>query len=211
MIMWRCSVLGPHFFMQCYLFRLFRFFVCVTTSVQTGSDLATECHRHYEDGHIKLFSILRREKETTNESKDYCWFTYDLELYNELFQQHSDVFIHLLHILVFPKWICIHNEAVFIYWSFLFVGLVSWLADLTVLFAFLAVELQLDLCTLHFLFFILLSWVIFPFIRTWYGILFSIHRVYCYFLMNLFKSCGFFFYLDACKLSSSVTFFLLHF
>lgn len=30
------------------------------------------------------------------------------------------------------------------------------LADLTVLFAFLAVELQLDLCTLHFLFFILL-------------------------------------------------------
>lgn len=133
-----------------------------------------------------------------------------LELYNELFKQHSDVFIHLLYFLVFPKRIRIHNGAVFIYWSFLFVDLVSWLADLTVFFPFLAVELQLDLCTLHFLFFILLSWVIFPFIRTWYGILFSIHRVYCYFLMNLFKSCGFF-KLDACKLSSSVTFFLLHF
>lgn len=122
MIMWRCSVLGPHFFMQCYLFQLFRFFVCVTTSVQTGSDLANECHRHYEDGHIKLFSILRRERETINESKDYCWLTYDLELYvgnwNFIMSFSNNILMYLFISCIF--WFSL-NEYVYIMEPFLYI------------------------------------------------------------------------------------------
>lgn len=118
-------------------------FLCVTTSVQTGSDLANECHRHYEDGHIKLFSILRRERETINESKDYCWLTYDLELYvgnwNFIMSFSNNILMYLFISCIF--WFSL-NEYVYIMEPFLYIEafcLWTWLHDLLI-----------SLCFFHF-------------------------------------------------------------